>query len=153
MALFSGDISSAHMKSILTSLFAGALAAIALSGCGKLAREKDLASDAMDQFHERFNAGDFDKIFDTADADFQRARPRGEFLNYIEAVHGKLGDYKNCDNHGWSTNFINSDTTVTLHYKTTFTKGTGDEEFVYRVSGARATLQSYQINSDKLNAE
>ncbi len=124
-----------------------------LAGCGKITRAKDVAADAMDQFHERFNAGDFDKIYDTADADFQRASGRSEFLKFSAAVHRKLGDYKKCENTGWNVNSANSDTSVTLHYKTTFTKGTGDEEFIYKVSGSRATLRGYHINSTTLVTE
>ena len=144
------------MRKSLTYLFAGMLTALGVAGCGKFAHDKDLAADAMDQFHERFNAGEFDKIYDTADADFQRTTTRTDFLKLLDAVHRKLGDYKNCDNHGWNTwntNTFNSDTSVTLHYKTTFKKGEGDEEFVYRVSGTRARLRGYHINSNTLITE
>ncbi len=136
------------MNHFALKLFVGVLAAVVLAACGKLTHDKDVAADAMDQFHERFNAGDFDKIYDTADAEFQGANTRADFLKLLTAVHRKLGDYKSCDNHGWSTNSFNFDTSVTLRYATKFSKGAGDEEFVYRVSGTRATLRGYHINSD-----
>lgn len=144
---------STRMKNTLACFFAGVLTALAFAGCGKLGHDKDVAAGAMDQFHERFNAGEYDKIYDTADADFQGSTTRTDFLKLLDAVHRKLGDYKNCDNHGWNTNTFNSDTTVTLHYKTTFKKGEGDEEFVYRVAGTRATLRGYHINSNALITE
>ena len=56
----------------------------------------------------------------------------------MEAVHRKLGDYKTCDSQGWTTSTFNSGTSVDLRYKTTFEKGVGDEDFVFRVSGTRA---------------
>ena len=131
----------------------GVLAMGALAGGGRLTHDKETAAAAMDQFHERFNAGEYDKIYDTADADFQGSNTRADFLALLAAVHRKLGDYKNCDSHGWSTNTFNFDTSVTLKYTTTFAKGIGDEEFVYRVSGTRATLRGYHINSNTLTAE
>ncbi len=141
------------MNHFALKFFVGVLAAVALAGCGKLTHDKDVAADAMDQFHERFNAGDFDKIYDTADAEFQGSNTRADFLKLLAAVHRKLGDYKSCDNHGWSTNSFNFDTSVTLRYTTTFTKGAADEVFDYRVSGTRATLRGYHINSNTLITE
>jgi hypothetical protein len=41
---------------------------------------------------------------------------------------------------------------VTLRFRTEFEKGTGDETFVYRVSGGKALLSGYHINSNDLLA-
>jgi hypothetical protein len=41
-------------------------------------------------------------------------------------------------------------TTVTLHYNTEFTEGTANEQFVFLVSGDKATLYNYNINSPLL---
>ena len=141
------------MQSPFPKFLAALFWTVALAGCGNFTHAKEVAADAMDQFHDRFNAGEFDKIYDTADADFQGTTTRADFLKLLDAIHRKLGDYKNCDNHGWNTNTFNSDTSVTLHYKTTFKKGSGDEEFIYRVSGTRATLRGYHINSNQLITE
>ena len=121
-----------------------------LTGCGDFIHGKEVASDAMDEFHDRFNAGDFDKIYDTADPDFQKAMARADFLKFIGAVHRKLGNYKTCDSQGWKSNTFNGDTSVDLRYKTTFEKGAGEEDFLFRVSGTRATLRGYHINSTQL---
>ncbi len=134
----------------LLSLLAAAWLALGLTSCGDTLRGKGIAADAMDQFHDRFNAGDYDKIYDTADADFQGATTRTDFLKLLDAVHRKLGNYKTCASQSWRTNTFNGDTSVGLLYKTTFEKGTGDEDFTYRVSGQRATLRGYHIHSDKL---
>ena len=139
------------MKSrLLTPLLAVLLLACALTGCGDFIHGKEVAADAMDQFHDRFNAGEFDKIYDTADADFQKAMGRADFLKFIEAVHRKLGNYKTCDSQDWRSSTFNGDTSVSLRYKTTFEKGAGEEDFVYRVSGTRATLPGSHINSPQL---
>ena len=119
-------------------------------GCGGFVRDKEIAANAMDEFHDRFNAGDYGKIYDTADADFQKAMARADCLKFLEAVHRKLGNYKTCASEGWNTRTFNSDTSVDLRYKTTFEHGGGDESFVFRVSGTRATLRGYHINAPKL---
>ena len=134
----------------LTLCLVALLLACGFAGCGGVMRSKETAANAMDEFHDRFNAGQFDKIYDTADADFQGAMARADFLKFIEAVHRKLGNYKTCANQGWKSNTFNGDTSVDLRYKTTFEKGQGDEDFVFRVSGTRATLRGYHINSTKL---
>ena len=116
------------------------LAAVALAGCGNFVRDKETAATAMDKFHERYTAG----------PDFQSKNVRTDFLRLLDAVHHKLGNYKNCASQGWKTNSFGGDTSVELHYKTTFAEGTADEDFVYTVSGTRATLHSYRINSNAL---
>ena len=139
------------MKSpLLALILAALLLPCVFAGCGGVIRSREIAADAMDQFHDRFNAGEFDKIYDTADADFQGAMARADFLKFMETVHRKLGNYKTCDSQSWQSNTFNSDTSVGLRYKTKFEKGAGDEDFVFRVSGTRATLRSYHINSTKL---
>ena len=47
-------------------------------------------------------------------------------------------------------NYNSSGTSVTLKFKTQFERGTGAETFVYRVTGGKAPLASYHINSDDL---
>ena len=126
------------------------LAAVALAGCGNFVRDKETAATAMDKFRERYNAGEYDKIYDPAGPDFQSKNVRTDFLRLLDAVHHKLGNYKNCASQGWKTNSFGGDTSVELHYKTTFAEGTADEDFVYTVSGTRATLHSYRINSNAL---
>ena len=126
------------------------LAAIALAGCGNSVRDKETAATGMDRFHERYNAGEYDKIYDTAGPDFQGENVRTDFLRLLDAVHHRLGNYKTCASQGWKTNSLGGDTSVELHYKTTFAEGTADENFVYTVSGTRAALRSYRIDSDAL---
>ena len=126
------------------------LTAAALVGCGNVVRDKETAAKAMDQFHARYNAGEYDKIYDTAGTDFQDSNIRTDFLKRLDAAHRQLGPYKTCDSQGWKTNSLGGDTRVELRYRTTFANGQADEEFVYGVSGTRATLRRYRIQSDVL---
>ena len=135
---------------LLPVILAALLLPYALAGCGGTFHGKETAASAMDEFHDRFNAGEYDKIYDTADADFQGKTTRAEFLKFMEAIHRKLGNYKACDSQGWNVNTFNADTSVSLRYKTTFEKGAADEDFQFRVAGTRATLRGYHINSTKL---
>lgn len=140
-------------RSSLVQVVAASLVVGILACCGNILQNKEVAADAMDQFHERFNAGEFEKIYDTADGDFQVANTRSDFLKFIGTVHRKLGDYKNCDSQNWKSNAFNGDVSVDLTYKTTFEKGVGTEDFLFRVSGTRAALRAYRITSNTLAAE
>lgn len=128
------------------------LAAAALAGCGNFVRDKETAATAMDRFHARYDAGEYDKIYDTAGPDFQGENVRTDFLQLLAAVHHRLGNYKTCASQGWKTNSFGGDTSVELHYKTTFAEGKADETFTYTVSGTRATLRSYHVHADALTA-
>ncbi len=116
-----------------------------LTACGGSERDKESAARAMDQFHARYNESEYGKIYDTAGPEFQEKNVRGDFLQRLAEVHHKLGDYRTCDRRSWETNLFGADTRVTLHYRTTFTAGEADEEFIYTVAGARATLRVYRI--------
>ena len=129
----------------------GLAVAVVLAGCGHPLRDKGTAADAMDQFHRRFDAGEYGKIYDTADPDFQNKTVRGEFLTLLDAAHRQLGDYKTCASRGWSSHSFGGDTRVELRYRTHFERGDADETFGYAVSGTRATLRAYRIESKALN--
>ena len=140
------------MRIHLPRFVAVVLATLALAGCG-LTRGKADAARGMDHFHELYNDSEFEKIYDTADPAFQHAMGRSEFLTFIGAVHRKLGTFISCENKGWKTFSGTGGTTVTLNYKSTFEKGTGDETFLFLVSGSHAALQDYHINSNTLVTE
>ncbi len=122
-----------------------------LVGCGHPLRDKGTAADAMDRFHEHFNAGEYGKIYDTAGPEFQSKNVRGDFLTLLEAAHRQLGDYKTCADRGWSSHSFGGDTSVKLRYRTHFERGDADETFDYTVSGTHATLRVYRIESKALN--
>ena len=128
----------------------GLVMAAVLAGCGHPLRDKGTAADAMDRFHERFNAGEYGKIYDTAGPEFQGKNVRGDFLSRLDAAHRLLGDYKTCADRGWSSRSFGGDTSVELRYRTHFERGDADETFDYTVSSARATLRAYRVNPKAL---
>ena len=124
----------------------GLVVAAMLAGCGHALRDKGTAADAMDRFHERFNAGEYGKIYDTAGSEFQAQNVRGDFLTRLDAAHRQLGDYKTCADRGWSSRSFGGDANVELRYRTHFARGDADETFAYAVSGTHASLQTYRID-------
>ena len=64
----------------------GLVVAAVLAGCGHPLRDKGTAADAMDRFHERFNAGEYGKIYDTAGSEFQSNNVRWDFLTLLDAA-------------------------------------------------------------------
>ena len=127
------------------------LVAAALGGCGNLLRDQEAAAHAMDDFYDRSNAGDYSKIYDTAGSVFQGETVRADFLQRLDAIHRKLGNYQTC--RGQKSSSYTGDVTVELHYKTTFAEGAADEDFTYTIVGNHATLRRYRINSDALTAQ
>lgn len=74
-----------------------------------------------------------------------------QFTEFLQAVHKKLGTVQTANltntRIAWYTS---TGETVTLDYQTTFSTGSGTEEFIWHIDGDRALLYGYHINSNEL---
>jgi hypothetical protein len=68
----------------------------------------------------------------------------------LEAVQRKLGKTTATKRADWKLNFSTGGTMVALNYETSFTQGKGTEPFTYRMSGKKALLAGYNLNSKDL---
>jgi len=116
------------------------------SGCGAT---KDIsgASDAVTTFHARLDSGDYTTIYSQADQVFRNASKQQEFLEFMAAIHRKLGRVNSAKQERFFVNYTTSGTRVRLNYTTKFTGGDAEEEFVWAKSGNDYTLAGYHINS------
>jgi hypothetical protein len=126
------------------------LVAAALLAACSVSKDVDLAQAAIAQFRELMVAQKFDQIYAEAADELKKAKSEPEFTRLLSAVERKLGPVKNAQSNGWNVNWNQSATTATLRFNTQFEKGTGAETFIYKITGGKAQLVSYSINSDDL---
>jgi hypothetical protein len=131
------------------SLVLVALLLTAASACS-LTRGKGIAEAAVVKFHEQFNAGQYHEIYEQADEAFKKSASEDEFVALLEAVHRKLGTVKQAHSSGWGINTTLAGTMATLRYDIDFSEGKGNEQFVFHISGDKAALYHYNVNSPLL---
>jgi hypothetical protein len=128
--------------------FAAALAVaviLSLSGCG-LKKDTKAAEAEIDRFHQHWNADEFKAIYDEAHANF-RNKSAEETAGTFARVKGVWGQFKSATKRSWGFNSNNGMTDVKLKYDSTYDRGTAVEAFVYRMTGGKAMLASYEIMS------
>jgi hypothetical protein len=130
--------------------FVIAILTLPLSSCSDFREGKSLADTALQDFHEKFNSGNFDYLYEIAHADLKSTSGKEEFLQLMEAVHRKLGPVIDTVNSGWNVNNYNFKTYVSLTQDTTFQSGKGTESFIYQIQDKQAKLLQYNINSNDL---
>ena len=124
------------------------VAALQLS-CG-VKKGKENAERAVEKFHSQLNAGQFQQIYSESDEAFRKAVTEEQALQLFDAVRRKLGTVQHAKLTGWHVNATTGGTAVTLGYDVDFSEGKGTEQFVYHVSGDKALLFNYNVNSPLL---
>ena len=138
-----------HYARARISLVLVALLLTAASACS-LARGKGIAEAAVVKFHNQFNAGQYHEIYEQADQALKKSASEDEFVALLEAVHRKLGTVKEAHSVGWGVNATPTGTMATLSYDIDFSEGKGNEQFVFHISGDKAALYHYNVNSPLL---
>lgn len=115
-----------------------------------MAKGKGIGEAAVAQFHSQYNAGQFHEIYAQTDEEFRKTTSEADFTAILEALRRKLGTVKQSEQSGWHVNATPLGTMVTLGYEVNFGEGKGSEQFVFRVSGDRAALYNYNVNSPLL---
>jgi hypothetical protein len=120
--------------------------------CGKSdSADIRISDQAIVRFHQQFNAGAFEDIYDDASDQLRSSTTKDEWLKLLSAVQRKLGGFVRADGNTYyniTTNF--NKTFVTITVQTEFARGTGKERFTWSVAGNDAILISYNIDSRDL---
>jgi hypothetical protein len=124
-------------------------AAFLVAACSS-GQDFDLAQAQVAHFRELMAAQQFEKIYSEASDELKKTATEQNMVRLLSAIDRKLGAIKSAPGNGWNVNYSPSGTSVTLKFKTQFEKGTGDETFVYRITGGKALLAGYHINSQDL---
>lgn len=109
----------------------------ALSSCSSGTPE---TKELVDQFHALYNAGQYSKIYyDLVERDpgstFEMAR---RCLQDVYDGFGEVQDSKLVDSYRFE--LFSDDTHLKMTYRTTFARGTGNEEFTFHIVNGHATL-------------
>ena len=132
---------------LLLTLIAGML--VTVSSCS-LTKGKEIGEHAVVQFHNQFNAGQYREIYAQSDEGFRKATSEADTVALFDAVRRKLGSVKNSNQTGWHVNATPTGTLVSLTYDVEFSEGKGTEQFVFHLSGDKALLFNYNVNSPLL---
>jgi hypothetical protein len=121
----------------------------AVSSCS-LTKGKEMGERAVDQFHNRFNAGQYHEIYVQSDEGFRKSTSEADTVALFEAIRRKLGTVKNAKPTNWHVNATPTATVITLAYDVEYSEGKGTEQFVFQVRGDKALLFNYNLNSPLL---
>jgi predicted transposase YbfD/YdcC len=128
-------------------LAAVALASIiGVSGCG-LKKDTKAAEAEVDRFHKHWNADEFKAVYDEAHANFRNSQTADEITATLQRVKRNYGAFKSAVRRSWGFSTDNGVTDVKLKYDSAYENGSAVEAFVYRMSGDKALLVSYDIMS------
>jgi hypothetical protein len=118
-------------------------------GCGTSDNIR-LAENGVTQVHAQMDNGQFLQIYAQADPGLRSATKQQDFLDFVGAVHRKLGKVQTATRASYFVNFTTSGTRVRLNYETKFEGGDAQEEFVWKIKGQDVVLLGYHINSTAL---
>ena len=122
---------------------AGALV-VGLAGCG-LKQDTKAAEAEVERFHQRWNADEFKAVYDEAHPDFRNSQSADATIGTLQGVKRNYGAFKSATRRSWGFNSDNGVTNVKLKYDSAYVNGSAVEAFVYRMSGDKALLVSYDI--------
>lgn len=123
-----------------------AILAATMSGCA-ITVDKTAAEQAVAKFHAQLDAGHFDEIYDGTSADLRKMSSKQDLVALLESVHHRLGTTKSSTEQSWTVNYRGSGSFVTLKYKTVYSEGEVDEQFIYKMQGNTPSLAGYHFNS------
>ena len=126
--------------------------ALGLTGCG-LAKDSKVAETEAERFHQRWNANEFQAVFDDAHADFRSAQPAEKMVGTLQGVKKHYGQLTSTKRRSWGFHSDKGVTEVTLTYDSAYDHAAAIEEFVFRMTGEKALLLSYDIASPETYAK
>ena len=125
---------------------------LGVAGCG-LAKNTKVAEAEVDRFHQRWNAGEFQAVYDEAHMEFRKAQPAEAMINTMQAVKKNYGNLKSSTRRSWGFNSNGGVTDVRLSYDSAFDHGAAVEAFLFRMTGDRALLVGYDIMTPETAAK
>lgn len=120
-----------------------------LCGCSAKARIDD-AQKAVELFHERMSAGQYNAIYDSATNSFKSAGPREFMQASFKRINRKMGICTEAKQTGWNINATTSGTFIRLGYIRKCANGDLQEQFIWKTQDGQPTLQRFEANSPLL---
>jgi hypothetical protein len=123
--------------------------AFLLNGCG-VAEDRRAAEDAVAEFRNQYEVGNYQQIYGSSDVGFRAALSESDFSSTLEAMRVRLGSLRTATIAKWNVNSYGAKTKVTLVYSSQFERASAVETFVFQLNGRSPTLVAYFIKSDAL---
>jgi hypothetical protein len=121
--------------------------------CGSaLVQGRKLATAAVRHFHQQLNAEEYEEIYREADEGFRAGQSHDELIQFLQAVHKKLGNAGDEKQVNIRVDTNTRGTFTTTWYNTTFVNGTASERFTWVKSDGALELYAYHIESNALLA-
>lgn len=108
------------------------------------------ARDEVDVFHRSIDKGDYEAIWSDTSQDLRGTASKESFVQLLAAIHARLGKVRQTKQTGWRANVDTSGSFAELTMQTTFEKGSGEENFIFRNIDGGQKLAGYHIESDDL---
>ena len=126
-------------------------ALLAMAGCS-FGRDKQMAEQGVAQFRRMVEAGDYDRVYETASPQLKQVTSQTELTRVLGVIRDRLGPVRQADQTGFHVSHGTGGIVVNLTYATQFASDRGTENFVFRISDGEARLVSYNVNSPALLA-
>ena len=113
-------------------------------------RNYQIASEAVDHFHQQLNAGDYGPIYEGATEEFRRWGKREDLNRFFDNIREKMGSAGKPSTAGFHVNWRNGAVWVDQTFNTQFEKGLAQEYFLWKIEQDQPRLYKYQIDSANL---
>jgi hypothetical protein len=124
-----------------------AAGALLLASCAQNPPDTSAAEQGVTRFRRQMDSRQFQEIYDNAAPEFRQNASESTVIRFLNLVSTRLGRALAASKQGLRLDTNTSGSFVTLTYTTTFDRGRGNEEFVFRMDGPEARLAGYHINS------
>jgi hypothetical protein len=111
---------------------------------------RHLAKGSVDHFHQELNDGQYDQIYQEADSRFRGTGGEPKIIQFLGAVHAKLGNTSSEEMTNIVVNATTNGTFIVTTYRTTFANDTAQETFTWVKNGTALKLVGYNIQSNAL---
>ena len=111
-----------------------------------------MATSAIQQFHNRLNAGLLDDVYRDADESFRRSGPREGLIAAMQAVRIRFGNFRQQTAYRLNV-VVGVPIQIRAVCGATFDKGNATELFLFLRQGDRVLLSRYEIYPGKVNLD
>ncbi len=130
----------------IAALVLAVVGLVAVGGCSG-PESVQRARTQVDAFHRNLDKANYEAIWHGTSQDVRTTVTKESFVLLLSAVHTKLGKVKQTKQTGWRANVDTSGSVAELTMQTTFEKGTGEENFIFRNMDDGQKLAGYHIES------
>jgi hypothetical protein len=103
------------------------------------------AKEEITRFHEQMNKGDITQLYQETDSEFKVGISLPSILKACAHIRQSLGEAKTSKITFASTEFGFGGQKVTLVCRTSFSKGSANESFVFRIRSGKAVVARYRV--------